>query len=101
MVEKNLSTFLETFLSNHIDINLTKGYNAGVNRICHYERRTEMLKVKNLREAKGMTQSDLAKASGVSRATISAIENGKETVMTKSLLAIAKALDTTVDNFFA
>ena len=58
-------------------------------------------KIKDFREAKGMTQEELAKKSGVSRGTISALENGTErTTTTKTLINIAKALDTTVDRLF-
>ena len=35
------------------------------------------LRVRELREVRGMTQADLAEASGVRRATISTIESGK------------------------
>ena len=49
-----------------------------------------------------MKQEDLAKASNVSRATISALENGRcENVLVGTLLAIAKALNTSVEKFFA
>lgn len=58
-------------------------------------------KIKDFREAKGMTQEELARKSGVSRGTISALENGTErTTTTKTLFRIAKALDTTVDCLF-
>ena len=58
-------------------------------------------RIKDLREEKGMTQEDLSEKSGVSRGTISALENGDErTTTTKTLLKIAKALDTTVDQLF-
>lgn len=58
-------------------------------------------KVKEAREAKGMTQEELAKKSGVSRQTISAIENNdaKETKI-GTLMALAEALETTVDAIF-
>ncbi len=50
-------------------------------------------RIKDLREEKGMTQEDLSEKSGVSRGTISALENGIErTTTTKTLLKIAKAL---------
>lgn len=53
------------------------------------------------REAKGMTQEELEKKSGISRQTISAIENGKTTnVKSGTLLALAKALDTTIGDIF-
>lgn len=59
-------------------------------------------KIKEMREAKNMTQEELSDASGVSRGTISALENGTERNTTsKTLMKIAAALDTTVDNIFA
>ena len=59
-------------------------------------------KIKEVREAKNMTQEELSAASGVSRGTISALENGTEKNTTsKTLLKIANALGTTVDNIFA
>ena len=58
-------------------------------------------KIKDFREALGMTQEELAKKSGVSRGTISALENGTErTTTTKTLSNIARALNTTVDRLF-
>lgn len=56
--------------------------------------------IKERREELRMTQDELAKKSGISRQTISSIENGKcENVLVGTLAAIANALDTTVDNF--
>lgn len=47
-----------------------------------------------------MKQEDLAEKSNVSRATISALENGKYTnVLVGTLTAIASALETTVEFF--
>lgn len=58
-------------------------------------------KIKEVREAKKMTQEELAEKSGVSRGTISALENGTmRTTMTKTLVALARALETTVDQIF-
>lgn len=57
--------------------------------------------VREIREKLGMTQEELEAKSGVSRQTISAIENNKcGDVKTGTLLAIAKALDTTLDAIF-
>lgn len=58
-------------------------------------------RIKEFRESLKMTQEELAKKSGVSRGTISAMENGasKETT-TKTLVKIARALGTSVDNIF-
>ncbi len=58
-------------------------------------------KIKEFREARGMTQEQLSASSGVSRGTISALENGTtRTTTTKTLLQIARALETTVDQIF-
>lgn len=58
-------------------------------------------KIKDIRESLGMTQEELAEKSGVCRTTISALENGTErATTTKTLLKIASALGTTVDQFF-
>lgn len=58
-------------------------------------------RVKELREAKGLTQEELAKRCGVSRQSISAIEKNKvEQVKSGTLIAIAEALETTIDNLF-
>lgn len=57
--------------------------------------------IKDRREELRMSQEELEKTSNVSRGTISALENGKcKNMLVGTLLSIAKALDTTVDNFF-
>ena len=59
-------------------------------------------KIKEIREAANMTQEELSEVSGVSRGTISALENGTErTTTTKTLLKIANALGTSVDRIFS
>ena len=55
-------------------------------------------RIKEVREAKKMTQEELAEKSGVSRGTISALENGA--VRTKTLVNIARALEVSVDQIF-
>ncbi len=58
-------------------------------------------KIKERREELKMTQEELAQKSGVSRQTISSIENEKyENVLVGTLAAIASALETTVDKIF-
>lgn len=58
-------------------------------------------KIKELREAMKMTQEELAEKSGVSRGTISALENGIDrTTTSKTLVKLAQALDTTVGCIF-
>lgn len=57
--------------------------------------------IKEAREAAKLTQEELAKKSGVSRGTISALENGTTKITTtKTLVNIAKALNTTIDKIF-
>jgi len=58
-------------------------------------------RIKELREAKGISASDLAAMCGISRQTIFNMETGRtQTTSSKTLLAIARALDTTVDALF-
>lgn len=58
-------------------------------------------KVKEIREKKGMTQEELEEKSGISRQTISAIENNdRYQAKVGTLMALAEALETTVDNLF-
>lgn len=58
-------------------------------------------RLKEIREGKGITQEELEKMSGVSRQTISAIENNDNyQAKTGTLVALARALETTVDKLF-
>jgi transcriptional regulator with XRE-family HTH domain len=58
-------------------------------------------RLKEIREGKGITQEQLEKMSGVSRQTISAIENDNGyQAKVGTLVALANALETTVDNIF-
>lgn len=58
-------------------------------------------KVKELRLARGMTQEELSRKSGVSRQIISNLENDDITVTsTNTLVRIAKALDAKVSDIF-
>lgn len=58
-------------------------------------------RIKEMREKKGLTQEELSEKSGVSRATISALENNEcKMTTTKTLLKIAEALDTSVESLF-
>lgn len=58
-------------------------------------------KLKEMREEKKMTQEELERKSGVSRQTISAIENNRcGQVMSGTLIALANALETTIDKIF-
>lgn len=58
-------------------------------------------KIREVREEKNMTQEELSVKSGVSRGTISALENGtSRATTTKTLEKIARALEITVDLLF-
>ena len=58
-------------------------------------------RIKEVREEKNMTQEELAEKSGVSRGTISALENGSmRNTGSKTLLRIASALCVTIDRIF-
>ena len=58
-------------------------------------------RLKEIREEKKMTQEELERRSGISRQTISAIENDRMgNVMVGTLRALANALDTTIDSLF-
>ena len=62
----------------------------------------DLKKIRDLRILSEMTQEELAEKSGVSRQTISALENGTErAVMSSTLISIAEALGTTIDSFLA
>ena len=49
-------------------------------------------RIKDLREEKGLTQTDLSRASGVSRVYLSGIERGIRNLTVLHLLGIAKGL---------
>jgi transcriptional regulator with XRE-family HTH domain len=58
-------------------------------------------RIKEIRESKNMSQEELARKSGVSRVTISGIENGTtRATTTTTLVKLAKALGVTVDQIF-
>lgn len=53
------------------------------------------------RRAQNMTQEELSKKAGVSRATIASLESGAKTVATsKTILLLAKALNCSVEEIF-
>lgn len=58
-------------------------------------------KLREMREAKRLTQQQLAEKSGVSRQTIIAIENDPKCNTTfNTLVKLANALETTIDQIF-
>ncbi|MCR4692180.1 MAG: helix-turn-helix transcriptional regulator [Lachnospiraceae bacterium] len=58
------------------------------------------LKLKAARAGKDLSQDDLAKAAGVSRQTISAIEKGDYNPTINLCISICKILGTTLDELF-
>jgi len=58
------------------------------------------LKLKSARAAKDLSQEELAKAVGVSRQTISAIEKGDYNPTIRLCRSICRALDKTLDDLF-
>lgn len=59
-----------------------------------------MNSIKFFREQKGLKQIDLVRNTGLSKASISLLENGKINPSLNSAFKIARALDTTVDDLF-
>jgi len=53
--------------------------------------------MKKLREAKGMSQGDIHRATGIDRAYISNLEAGKQNPTLETIAKIAEALGTTSD----
>ena len=59
---------------------------------------SDMLKL--IREERGLTQSELASHSGISRATIQNVESGKQSPTVETLDALAGALGVPIGTFF-
>lgn len=57
-------------------------------------------RVRELREAHGMTQSDLSVATGMNRVTLSKIEQGRQDVGAVRLTRLAAALEVAVQELF-
>lgn len=57
-------------------------------------------RLKEIRTARGLTQTDLAALVGVSRKTINTVENSVFIPSTLLALALAKTLGTTVEKLF-
>lgn len=57
-------------------------------------------RVRELREAKGMSQEQLADVSGLDRTYISGIERGKRNVGLHNIEVLAKALGVTITELF-
>lgn len=54
-------------------------------------------RIKQIREKKGLTQDQLAEASGISKGFLSDVENNNKNISSQSLLRIANALGASVD----
>ncbi|MFC7377001.1 helix-turn-helix transcriptional regulator [Brevundimonas sp. GCM10030266] len=57
-------------------------------------------RLKEVRQAAGLTQAELAEKAGVSRKTINTVENGVFTPSTILALSLARALDVKVEDLF-
>lgn len=57
--------------------------------------------IERARLRRGWTQDELAEAAGVSNATVSRLENGKQEAGADTLAQIASALEQTVDSLLA
>lgn len=58
-------------------------------------------KIKELREKKKMSQAELARISGVSRATVIRLENSEDVVInSRTLEKLAKALNVSIKSLF-
>lgn len=63
--------------------------------------RLALYRIREIRENKGMSQTELSRLAGVARATIWKLESGGDEVTTsKTLTKIAKALDVSVAALF-
>ena len=58
-------------------------------------------RVRNLRQAKGLSQEELAFKSGMHRTYLGGIERGERNPALKNIAAIAKALDITLRELFS
>ena len=57
-------------------------------------------RIKKLRSARGMSQAAMAEAAGVSRATVTQIENGQQAPSMTTLAAVGRVLDLPLATFF-
>jgi len=59
-----------------------------------------MLRVKELREGRGMTQEDVSRLSGLSVGTVRRIENNRNQPNGRTLKALATALNVSIGELF-
>ena len=58
-------------------------------------------RIKELREAKGLSQSEFAQKAGVARTIINQLESGnREIIKSDTMLKISKALDAPIEDIF-
>lgn len=57
-------------------------------------------RVRELRSAKGLTQEELADASGLDRSYVGSLERGERNVSLRNIEKIAKALDVPIGSLF-
>ena len=67
---------------------------------CRGDKMAKNLRLKAARAALDMSQDELAKKAGVTRQTISAVENGDYNPTINLCIAICKALGKTLDELF-
>lgn len=66
----------------------------------HWGRVSFGLRVRSIREAKGLSQEHLAEIAGLHRTYVSSLERGQRNVGLDNILALAKALDVTPAELF-
>lgn len=69
-----------------------ESYRPRIEAIAAYDRQTLGGRVRDLREAAGLTQDALARTAGVGRITLVRLENGEQSPRLKTLNAVALAL---------
>lgn len=57
-------------------------------------------RLRELRQAKGMSQRALAQAAGVDRSYLAEVETAQHSISVDKVVAIARALEIRVDEFF-
>ena len=58
------------------------------------------LRVKELRQSKGLSQESLALKAGIDRTYMTGVENGKRNVSIKNVCRIIMALEVSISDFF-
>ena len=59
------------------------------------------MNIREARQGKGLSQTALAKATGLDQSAISRIERGQRTVTVEQLVLIARALDVSADELLS